>query len=159
MYPNDFIPPPSESVVLSALKFKLRQDLGDLEFVASSVGVEMVRGVFDRMTAEIRTEVLAEKLPPHKIERDVPVYFKQPVSWWDHFKLDHERSRWIGWLIRRLNPPRIHRETKLVSMVVWLDRFWAYPEAKVPASDLLGRPRRHYTVDVRTNVRRPNDPA
>lgn len=150
----DLSPSPSESVVLSALKFRIQRDLGDFEFVASSAQL-VWENTFDRMVAEIRTAVLAEKLPPHKIERDVPVYFKRPASWWDHFKLDYERSRWVGWLIRRLSPPQTRQETKRVNMVVWLDRFWTYPEAKIPASDLLGRPRRHYTMDVRTNVRRP----
>lgn len=116
-------------VLLQRLKYAVRRDV-TME-AAATVPTLVFDRVADRMVAEVRRDVLAERLPTQslRVVGDVPRH----ASWWDHLKATY-RGRW--WWPRALSVVRYTADPAIVSYVD-VRTYWAYPEA--PAR-LLGEP-------------------
>lgn len=85
----------------------------------------------EQLALEISAHVLAEKLPPHRVESAKTVEFECPDGWWQMWL--HEHRSWPvvrRWVARR--PVRMRTERRLVTVVTNLERFRTYPKASVP---------------------------
>lgn len=92
----------------------------------------------DDMVAELRVSVLAEKLPPEKVEHTETVTFEHPDGWWQTFRDQYRDRWWMRWSTRRW-PVRHQTHRKSVRLAVSLQRFHAFPEATVVLPE-LGNP-------------------
>lgn len=97
----------------------------------------------NRMLVQLRSAVLAFRLPGHTATDQRTVSFKVPASPWQHWKLKHQDAWWLRWLVAR-RPVRteVLAET-VVLTAVWED--WAtYPwQTVAPTDPKLGMPNRH----------------
>ena len=126
-----------ETVLLDRVRVGVRTHI-DMGFVRDNTSVDAAADhLTGQMVFELRSCVLAEKLPPEEITRSEEV----PASWWQHFKADHGRRLWLRWLVRR-RPVR----TETLSLTVFLRRYWAYPEARSLPVDRFGGPVRIHTL-------------
>lgn len=98
-----------------------------------------------RMVYQLTALLLAEKLPPERVEGRKTITVDVPTSWWQHFKFQYEQTWWLGWFVRR-HPARWLPIPFRFGVSVSLERYRIYPEAKIAYCDELGRPRRHSTV-------------
>jgi hypothetical protein len=104
------------------------------------------RFIQDELAFKLTAYVLADHLPPERYEAGTVVEFKQPASWWQHWKLAHSRGRLLGWVARRW-PVQMLTVTEPVTLAVDLHKAYAFPEAPSMEwpHEQLGRPvRMHY---------------
>lgn len=86
--------------------------------------------VWGGMTHQLVASVLAEKLPPERVAEQKTFTFSVPASPWQQFKSSHAESWWLRWLVRR-RPAAMVTHGFVGELTVDLDRYWAYPEARV----------------------------
>lgn len=118
---------------LDLLKHKVERIFTNEVWAARSMKMH-VGHELDRMVVELRTSILAEKLPPQHV-RHVSMEPRH-ASWWDHLKATY-RGRW-WW------PAALSRVSYVDVPVVTFLRIrdhWAYPRASlIPPAEGLGRP-------------------
>lgn len=100
------------------------------------------------MRLTLTTQLLADRLPPNDVDRVVPAFFSFPASPFQHWKSKHEDSRWLGWFVRRW-PVRTDEHRQDVRLVVHLERFRTYPEARIPVPSNYGPVRFSCTLSER----------
>jgi hypothetical protein len=129
------------------------------EYIVDSLTLQVVPETGNDETAwflrgqllSLRAYLLAEELPKVKVVEESTVVHLQaravierqvPRTWWDHWKYDHQRAWWAGWLVRwrgfNLRPIRaekVERDARKVTLRVDLAGKVTYPEAKVDSSD------------------------
>jgi hypothetical protein len=133
---SDTTAPALERVVLERMKMGVRQEVG--AHVAESLHLEqwvepMTRNMVVRLTADI----LAEKLPPERVERSKTVTLDFPASSWQHFKQEHSESWWLRWLVRR-RPVRVQALEQTVTLVVDLEKYRTFPQCNYVFPQDLG---------------------
>lgn len=107
----------------------------------------------DGMVHQLRTYVLAERLPPEKVTGSKALHVEVPATWWQYFKFQYEPTWWLGWFVRR-RPVRWVGKNFLFTMAVDLQRFRTYPEPRIVFPvDEFGRPRNQHIV-ISGGVRR-----
>lgn len=123
-------------VALSVQKTVIEQlRLGDMQTIADGVEVEIAQGYLaNTFTAHLTTYVLVEKLLSEV--QDVTWRVSQPTTSWQMFKQEHEKSWWLGWLVRR-HPVKMKvlKHTETFSF----DRYAMFPHASISRPD-LGQP-------------------
>lgn len=121
-----------KAVQLELMETVVKRALG------ADAGVSLAQAahlVLDDMVAELRTGVLAEKLPPEKVEHTETVTFEHPDGWWQMFRQQHRDRWWMRWSTRRW-PVRFQKHKKTVRLSVTLTRFHSFPEATVRLPEL-----------------------
>jgi hypothetical protein len=63
-----------------------------------SMRLDVFEDVMQDIVVRLRAEVLADKLPPEWVHESRIA--RVPLSWWDHWKEEHQRSWWAGWFAR-----------------------------------------------------------
>lgn len=131
MNPHGFLTVREEMLYLLKVKVERQfsAEVWAMRSMKMHVGYEL-----DKMVAELRTTVLAEKLPPQHV-RHVSMEPRH-ASWWDHLKATY-RGRW--WWPAALG----HVSYVDVPVVTYLHirDHWAYPKASlIPPENGLGRP-------------------
>ncbi len=126
-------------VALEQLEVQVKHRFSELESLLSgelgpSVAATMEFEV-DGMVAAIRARVLAEQLPPEKVERTETVEFEHPATWWEMFRDTYRDRWWMAWSVRR-RPVRTLTRTRGVRLEVSLRRFRTYPRATVTIPEL-----------------------
>lgn len=130
------ISPMVESFTLQRLKLGLEQRVG--AHVLDSTRLEVVEDLLTNgFIYRLTTDVLAEKLPPERVERSKTFTLDFPASSWQMFKLEHQGSRWLGWLVRR-RPVRRIGHTKTATLTTELDRYRTFPQANYVFPKSLG---------------------
>jgi hypothetical protein len=118
--------PSYEALALQRLRIGLEQRIGAQ--VIESLELHQVEDIFTRsIVTRLTADVLAEKLPPEKIERSKTVALDFPASSWQHFKQEHSESWWLRWLVRRW-PVRIQQLEQTVTLTVDLERYRTFPQ-------------------------------
>lgn len=127
-----------EDVVLNWLKVGVTQRVS-AEFADTLRVQQHVDHLLGQWVYSIAGYVLAEHLPPETVTERKPFAFDVPASPWQQFKAVNGHRWWVRWLVKR-RPVRLvtHRFTGELS--VRLDRYWTYPQARVPYDH--GRPYR-----------------
>lgn len=122
---------PVDKITLERLRLGSRYILP--AYIANSMEFSIEQDIFDRMAYELKTEVLAERLPPVEVTERTSLFF--PSSSWQLFKEEHTESWWLGWLVRR-RPVR--RKARPVALTVGFDRYRTFPECTYQVPDALG---------------------
>lgn len=97
--------------------------------------VDTLECEIDGMVVAIRGRVLAEQLPPEKVERTETVEFEHPATWWEMFRDTYRDRWWMAWSVRR-RPVRLLTRTRGVRVEVSLERFRTFPHATVTIPEL-----------------------
>lgn len=87
---------------------------------------EVVPELGRQLVAQLTAHVLADKLPPERLERSETVTLDVPATWWQAWKAEHPRL-WRGWLAERW-PVRMITHERTARLVVDLTRYVTYPE-------------------------------
>jgi hypothetical protein len=114
--------------------------------------------MFTDMMFRMEAFVLQDQLPPRTVSEEVYVTTSPvPVTWWDHFKVEMADKWWFRWTQkytwakRRIFPPRMEAQVKLVRLSVDLERWISYPEAQsVP--ETMGKQYRGYKLVPTTSI-------
>ena len=130
------ISPMVESFTLERLRLGLEQRVG--AHVLQSTRLEVVEdfltnGFICRLTAD----VLAEKLPPERIERSSKFFWEFPASPFQHWKQKHEKAWWLRWFTTR-RPVRRVKHTKVATLEVNLERYRTFPQCNYVFPETLG---------------------
>ena len=128
------IGPSLETFTLERRRYALSMELGS--YTRDSMEFNQ-RRLVDRMVHQFAAEVLAEKLPPETINESRIAVWNFPRSWWQHFKLEHSESWWLGWLVRR-RPVQYAVHDKQVTLTVNLERYRTFPQANIAYPSELG---------------------
>ena len=116
----------SEETVLNLIKEVMEFSLNPREFAALSFNV---REAFGHYVVQIKREMYGER-----IQKTVTVefVFKQPATWWQHFKQDNLPA----WLLLKFPVQySLHGEKKTVEF----DRAFIFPEAYREGHPVLGK--------------------
>ena len=127
------IGPSLKTFTLERRRYGLTMDLGS--FTRDSM--EFQQREADRMVYKLSADVLAEKLPPETINESRIAVWNFPRSSWQHFKLEHSESWWLGWLVRR-RPVQYAVHDKQVTLTVNLERYRTFPQANIAYPPELG---------------------
>lgn len=134
--------------VLTKSKVAMRLPVDSYTVQAMEVSVDtFTQSLFDEMVYKLESYVLQDKLPPKTVEETYTFASKMnPVTWWDHFKVEKlATSKWYWRWLGKLKPPMFEVETKDVTLRVDLERWISYPEAQnIP--ETFGRQYRGYNV-------------
>lgn len=124
--------------------------------VGPDPATDMLSHAVEDVILELRAKVLSEQLPPVTIAEESTIVSLEaravlvhevPLTWWDHWKADHERSWWAGWFarwrghrLRQCRAEKVERDKREVTLSVDLRGKIHYPEAKIPVRpDDFGR--------------------
>lgn len=115
---------------------------------AQSVQVDIEEGPWGNLVYRVAGHVLADKLPPDVVTERKTFRFEVPASPWQQFKATHSNRWWMRRIVAR-RPVRMVEHVHVGELVVSLERFHAYPQAKVARQ--LGEPTRSFmlTPEVR----------
>jgi hypothetical protein len=130
-----------DTIQLDRLEVGFRQRLG-----AHTLESMRLEHHEDRLTLDlirsVTAEVLAEKLPPERVERSQTFGIDFPASPFQHWKQKHATRWWLRRFVRRW-PVRTERLTREARLTVNLERYRTYPEANyVLPPDKFGAPYR-----------------
>lgn len=140
-----------ETLTLERLEFGLQQHIG--AHALHSMVLERVEAVLtDGFIYRLKVDVLAEKLPPEKVERSTEFFWAFPASVWQHFKLTHLESWWLGWLVRR-RPVKYTEHTKTATLTVDLERYRTFPQCNYVFPKDLGPYVKIATLDTNWSLR------
>lgn len=122
----DVTAPSIDKLVLERMRVGARQVVG--ASVVESMRLEqwvepMSRGLVHALTAE----VLAEKLPPERIDKSQTFGMDFPASPFQHWKQKHRDSWWLRWFVQR-RPVKTDRYEKTAFLTVDLERYRAFPQ-------------------------------
>lgn len=107
--------------------------------LAASLKFETLRDeVCDQIIYRLTAQVLADQLPPERVERSSSATFDVPASWWQAWKAEHP-GLWRGWLRRRW-PALTAEHTRTMTLSVDLRRYRVYPEQTAVLPQYFGRP-------------------
>lgn len=125
-YGLDAMAPSVEALTLERLKLGLQMRVG--AHVLDSLRLERQQDmIYNDLLYRLEASVLAEKLPPEKVERSKVVTLDFPASSWQHFKQEHSESWWLGWLVRR-RPIRYQALEQTATLTVDLERYRTFPQ-------------------------------
>ncbi len=91
------------------------------------------------LISKVVVKVLASQLPPERVVESTLIEFRQPATWWEHFKATHRDRWWLRGLVRR-QPVRWQVEQRVVETVVDLTRVRAFPKADLRPPAAFGPP-------------------
>lgn len=130
------IKPMVESFTLERLRVGLEQHVGAhaLESMRLEVVEDLLRNSF---IYRLKTDILAEKLPPEKVERSKTFTLDFPASSWQHFKQEHSESWWLRWLVQR-RPIRYQALEQTATLTVDLERYRTFPQCNYVFPKNLG---------------------
>lgn len=133
-----------DTAILEWLRVGVAQAVG-AEFAASLKFETLRDEVCGQIIHRLSAQVLADQLPPERVERTETVTFEAPATWWQAWKAEHP-TVWRGWLARRW-PVRMREEKRTAILTVDLRRYWTYPEQRFVRAE-FGRPVRVATFDA-----------
>lgn len=118
--------PWADNLTLERRRYDVQAELG--MFTRSSMKLEQREDIFrDRLIYRLTADVLAEKLPPERIERTSEFFWEFPASPFQHWKQKHDRSWWLRWFVAR-RPVRRVRHAKVATLEVNLERYRTFPQ-------------------------------
>lgn len=129
--------PSIETLRLERRRYGVSDSVGISVLQSIRFAKEFEQDIFERMVYKLEAEVLAEKLPPETINESRIAVWDFPRSSWQHFKLEHSESWWLGWLVRR-RPVQCQVHDKQVTLTVNLERYRTFPQANVNYPPELG---------------------
>ncbi len=134
--PNEMSPigPSLKTLSLERRRYDLTMELGS--YTRDSMEFQQ-RRLVDRMVQKLAAEVLGERLPPETINESRIAIWDFPRSSWQHFKLEHSGSWWLGWLVR-WRPVQYEAHDKQVTLTVNLERYRTFPQADISYPSELG---------------------
>lgn len=131
---------PVTQVTMDALTSSIRYAVAGSELARNNVHLRhWWDPIAQTMVLELQAGLLAERLPPERIEAGEIFIFPVPASPWQQFKALHGTAWWLRWLVRR-RPPRIIEHTFRGELTVDLRRWHAYPKATMPDQAGFGTP-------------------
>ena len=135
--PMSPIGPSFKTLLLERRTHALSMELGS--FTRDSMELQQREAHYqaDRMLCRLTADVLTEKLPPETINESRIAVWNFPRSSWQHFKLEHSESWWLGWLVRR-RPVQYAVHDKQVTLTVDLERYRTFPQANIAYPPELG---------------------
>lgn len=141
-----------DHIVMQELKAAIRQPEANFLRQQRMVGHYTVQrteliAMFEQMAYELRTYVLAEHLGDEKIveTRTEDHECLRFASWWDHWKATYRSRWWMRWRKWQI-AYSIEHHPVTARAEINMTRYWAYPEANVPAPE-FGDPYRWATTD------------
>lgn len=138
MYSMELLEMGLSRLVTDGVKTNLSQELLAVSLKQHALGMRLA----------LTSQLLADRLPPTDVDRTVPAFFSFPASPFQHWKSKHEDSRWLGWFVRRW-PVRTDEHRQDVRLIVHLERFRTYPEARIPVPEDFGQVRFSYDLSER----------
>ncbi|WP_432169096.1 hypothetical protein [Streptomyces sp. 1222.5] len=106
------------------------------------IDVRVQREVFGQMLFQLRMRVLTDSLPPEQFSAQTRVTYEVPASTWQMWKKRHAH-RWYArclvarWPVRYVPDPDGRGTT--ATCTASLERYRAYPHARVQLPDHFGR--------------------
>ena len=104
---------------------------------AADVRADIENGPWGHLVYQMASYVLTDKLPPEVVTERGTFHIEVPASPWQQFKATHSDRWWMRRIVAR-RPVRMVEHARTAELVVNLERFHAYPQAKY--SRELGRP-------------------
>lgn len=133
---------PSE-IVLDRLQYALQSAMpGEFARRMAQAALDNYVTVNGRqMITRLRTDLLGQRLPDTHVTRQATVEVEFPVTWVDHWKMQHQAKRgWLTWWIRE-HPPKMTTVRRSSEMAADLSAVLVYPRANIiPDNPQLGRP-------------------
>lgn len=120
------------------LKFNFRQPLSAEVAEQLVVKVGELNYFADRLSVDVVASVLGQRVDHQMVTGSRTVSIEVPVSWWDHWKLDHAESRWFGWIARRYQPA-LRSEIRVMRYEVDIERLRTFPQATVAFPREMGQ--------------------
>jgi hypothetical protein len=105
---------------------------------AATVGATELRWAAEDMAYHLSTYLLAEKLPPERVETTEQVRWQTPDGWWQTLRHQYRQRWWVRWSLGRW-PVRMQQHERTVGLRVDLDRWQTFPRAQVTLPE-FGRP-------------------
>jgi hypothetical protein len=122
----DTTTPSYEALTLQRLRIGLEQRVG--AHMIESLELHQVEDVFTRsIVTRLTADVLAEKLPPERVERSSEFTWEFPASPFQHWKQKHQGAWWLRWFVAR-RPVRRTRHKKVATLTVDLERYRTFPQ-------------------------------
>lgn len=103
---------------------------------AADARVDIEHGPWGELVHRVASHVLADKLPPDVVTERGTFRFEIPASPWQQFKATHSDRWWMRRLVAR-RPVRMVEHVRTGELIVNLERFHAYPQARMTRQ--LGR--------------------
>lgn len=126
--------PTLESVTLHWVKAAIAERVSP-EFAADAQ-IDIERGPWGELVYRVAAYVLTDKLPPDVVTEQGTLRIEVPASPWQQFKATHADRWWMRHLVAR-RPVRMVEHVRTGELVVNLERFHAYPQARMTRQ--LGR--------------------
>lgn len=143
-YPSDSAgdyPEMPDPIQLDAIRYKLSEALPG-EYARHFADVQVRHDpMADRVIYEFRTQLLGQRMPDTHVTRQATVEVEFPVTWVDHWKMQHEAKRGcLTWWIRK-HPPKMTTVRRASQMHADMSAILVYPRANIiPDNPHLGRP-------------------
>lgn len=106
----------------------------------------------DQVTVRMVTKLLTDDLPPENVRQSTRIDVHEPASTWQMWKRNNQgkwyTKGWLPWLLKR-RPVKTRTYQKLVHCDFNLERYRAYPRARVQAPVLGNAVMFHTIRDVR----------
>lgn len=136
-----------ERVALEFKKFgqQIAVDAGILAEMHFTVGQDAAYSFLrDEIMVRMVAKILVDDLPPERVTQSTMITVKEPASTWQMWKM-RNGDRWFArWLVDR-RPVRYHEYKRSVQCEFDLERFRAYPQARVTAP-VLGKAVMFHTI-------------
>ncbi len=110
---------------------------------ADDARLDIRREAWNNLVYKLSSHVLTDKLPPETITERKTFRFEVPASPWQQFKATHAHRWWMRSVVAR-RPVRMVEHLRIGELVVNLERFHAYPQAKVAKQ--LGQARQGFNL-------------
>lgn len=146
--------PRPQEVELQQLQLTLQRAVSQRAGVGLLIGDMKVLRDPDMSPASFAVEigafVLAEQLPPARVEDVQRIEVQVPDGWWETFRHEYRGRWWMRrWVARR--PVRLRSEVRVARLTVDLRRYWTFPRSQITLPE-LGKPVRVVQWEQRTTV-------
>lgn len=126
-----------KTIILERRRYGASLEVGQYVWDQMRFQEETRIDIAERLIHSVCTEVLAERLPPERVEQAETFGFDFPVSPFQHWK----QKRAGAWWLRRFvqwRPVKTERFEMEARLVVNLERFRTFPKADITYPDRLG---------------------
>jgi hypothetical protein len=141
---NRFEPEAASDVVTMEFKRYAQQMLLDANIMAEvrfSVDSDGYNFLRDQVAVKMVAKILTDDLPPEHVRQSTRIDVHEPASTWQMWKRNNHgkwyTKGWLPWLLTR-RPVKTREYQKLVHCEFNLERYRAYPQARIQ-SPTLGR--------------------
>lgn len=110
---------------------------------AADAQVDIEHGPWGDIVHRVAAYVLTDKLPPDVVTERGTFRIEVPASPWQQFKATHAARWWMRRIVAR-RPVRMVEHVRTAELAVNLERFHAYPQARMARQ--LGRPTQSFML-------------